>query len=136
MRWMRALIPALLWLGACAHARPQVTDTVNTPPDIANLVTLVPPGDVRYREAPVYIDSIRKEELKDRTIILVKGHFQNGCTQLLKASHRVEDDTLHLFLKGWRPAGRMCTQALQPFSYIYDRVPPDTLEHIQSFSYE
>lgn len=136
MSWVRAFIPALLLLGACAHARSQTKDTVSTKPDIPNLVQIVPPGDARYRPAPVYVDSLAPYATENGDVLLVKGHFPNGCTQLLKAGHRIEGDTLFLRLRGWQPVDRMCTQALQPFSFIYDRVPPDSLAHIRSFEYE
>jgi hypothetical protein len=101
--------------------------------NIGNLVSLTAPqGD--YDNSIVYINQISKVKYEGKLVLLVQGNFPNGCTELLRSSHKmVGDATLRINLEGWKPSDRMCTQALVPFSYIYDQLPPNEIRTLDTY---
>lgn len=98
-----------------------------------HLVDLVPPEKQQAREnSKIYIDSVRVVSFDDAKALLVSGNFPDGCTHLGQVSHAFENGKLRLKLMAWRDPDMMCTQALTPFSYVYEKVPAEKIETISS----
>lgn len=66
-----------------------------------------------------YIETIRKVKFKGNQALLIKGNLPDGCSKLYQAKAIIDDSTLVMDIKTWKPQHLMCTQALVPFSFIY-----------------
>jgi len=82
----------------------------------------------------LYIDSVKMIDYKKNKALLISGNMANGCTYLREASHTVEGDSLKLSMTTWQPADKMCSQALVPFSFIYDDFPQEKLNGKKTMS--
>ncbi|MGM0587696.1 MAG: hypothetical protein ACQETE_04745 [Bacteroidota bacterium] len=104
--------------------------------DLQNLVSLTEP-DADHAESVIYINQISKVKYNGKLVLLVQGNFPNGCAQLLGANHKIIDSgTFRIELTGWKPTDRMCTQALVPFSYIYDQISAEEIQKLDSYLIE
>lgn len=125
MKYLSVFISILL-IAACA-------DSDNTQqPKYENLTELSPPETQDYTQSKVYVDSVKIVDRENQKALLIYGNFSNGCTKLHKVSHSVENDYLQLSLTGWQPEGKMCSQALVPFSFIYEQVPQEQIESFET----
>lgn len=102
--------------------------------DYPNLVNLSEPESNRYSDSRVYVDSVQLARLEEQPVLVIHGDFPDGCTHLRDVSHIVENNQLLLALKTWRDPDQMCTQALKPFTYIYEELSIEKLEEIDSLS--
>jgi inhibitor of cysteine peptidase len=59
------------------------------------------------------------ESLPVQVSVTVEGNLADGCTQLSGTEQEVEGNTIKLIVLTARPADRMCTQALVPFSQSF-----------------
>jgi inhibitor of cysteine peptidase len=59
------------------------------------------------------------EALPAQVSVTVEGNLADGCTQLSGTEQEVDGDTIRLNVLTARPADRMCTQALVPFSQTF-----------------
>ncbi|MDZ7716034.1 MAG: hypothetical protein U5J95_07465 [Balneolaceae bacterium] len=100
-------------------------------PSYQNLVEVVPP-DSNQKESKVYIDSVEIVSHKNAKAFLIQGSFPDGCTKLKSASHNMSEGTFFISLKAWRNPDSMCTQALTPFSFIYDKVAQENISGLSS----
>ncbi len=66
-----------------------------------------------------YIDTIQKVTFQGNQALLVKGNLPDGCSKLYESKATINDSTLTLHIKTWKPQHLACTQALVPFSYLY-----------------
>lgn len=89
-------------------------------PAYPHLVQLQKPVQVPHQAGKAYIDSLTQITVDNRKALLISGHFADGCTNLSRVSHQSDSTGLRLKITAWRNTERMCTQALVPFSYIYD----------------
>jgi len=98
---------------------------------IPHLITAQQPDVDQYRTVNVYIDSVRIYEHDGQKVLLIKGNLPNPCSTLKPVSHEITDPKhLQLKVEAWQPEDKMCTQVLQPFAYLYDKVPADQLSQI------
>jgi len=97
-----------------------------------NLVTLNFPQQQKEDSSVVYIDSVHIITRNKANSLMISGSFPDGCTQLKQAEHNIADNQLNLTLKAWRDSDKMCTQALTPFSFIYDKIDEGTLSAFSS----
>lgn len=100
--------------------------------DYPHLIELTEPENDRYAESKIYVDSVEHAYLDKESVLLIHGEFPDGCTYLREASHTLEDDQLELSLKSWRDRDEMCTQALEPFSFIFEDITADELENLDT----
>lgn len=96
-----------------------------------NLVEVVPP-EGNQEKSKVYIDSVEIVSHKNAKAFLIQGSFPDGCTKLKSARHSISEGTLAINLKAWRNPDSMCTQALTPFSFIYDKVAQENISGLSS----
>ncbi|SHE82243.1 hypothetical protein SAMN05443144_103254 [Fodinibius roseus] len=115
------LATAAFWvIGACASTdNKEQSDTADSYP---HLIELKEPNKTASQPGKVYIDSVRHITSGAHEGLLIAGNLSDGCTHLKSVNHRIEEDTLILELSAWRNTGAMCTQALVPFSYIYEKL--------------
>ncbi|SMO60910.1 hypothetical protein [Fodinibius sediminis] len=118
---------SLILLGGCASSEhKQQTD--DGKPAYPDLVELKDPETTPHQNGKVYVDSVRQVTVKSREALLISGSLADGCTHLASIDHRIAGQTLIIELSAWRNADRMCTQALVPFSFIYDKLKPEELK--------
>jgi hypothetical protein len=105
----------------------------NIPRDsLDNLIELQEPGDQPHEPSKVYIDSVRKLKVDKQLVLVIRGSFPDGCSYLESVDHNIDNGDLYLELDAWRDAEKMCTQALSPFTYIYDKITEDELSEYSS----
>lgn len=99
-----------------------------------NLVKLEKPKKSAVKKGKVYIDSVKKVTKDSQKALLISGNFADGCTHLKSVTHRTKDDSLMLELSSWRDPEAMCTQALTPFSFIYEELSDTKLSNYSQVS--
>ncbi|WP_265790156.1 hypothetical protein [Fodinibius salicampi] len=108
----------------CASSDPKLTDSY------PNLTELQQPEDTPHQEGKVYIDSLKQITIEKENALLISGKLADGCTHLRTVSHQeTKDNSLHLQVTAWRHTDKMCTQALVPFSYIYQELSNSQIIH-------
>lgn len=90
------------------------TDTL---PDIMSIEMPDTP-DIVVHDA--YIHSMEKVKYKGKKVLLIRGSLPNGCSKLYHVKKAIDGETLTLTIETWRPKHKVCTQALKPFTFIYD----------------
>lgn len=128
MKLLAFLLATAIIIVSCASSD---TDD-NNKKKFENLVTLQPPGKAEVKEASIYIDSVTVIQQEANKALLVSGSFPDGCTHLRQASHSRKDQVLHLSIKAWRDPEMMCTQALTPFSFIYNKLSEEDLKALST----
>ncbi len=108
-------------LTACSTSEPDNTEQ----PEYENLTELRAPETQNYESSKVYIDSVSVIEQG----LLISGNLPDGCSRLHKASHSMQGDSVKISITAWRPTNQMCTQALTPFSFIYQDITQQKLEN-------
>ena len=118
LRWFLLIVLSIFFLTGCASSdnKSEKKQKKSYP----NLVQLQQPGDAPPEQGKVYIDSVAQVTTAGGPGLLISGDFADGCTHLQSVTHRVQNDSLSLELSAWRSADDMCTQALVPFTYIYE----------------
>lgn len=115
----------LLFLLASCTSTEQDYDPEST---FENLVSIEAPQPNQQKEkSQLYLDSAEKFRHQNKTVILIRGSFPDGCTRLESARHSVVNDSLKINLHAWRNPSLMCSQALTSFSYIYTDIPETLL---------
>ncbi|MCW9707437.1 hypothetical protein [Fodinibius salsisoli] len=99
-----------------------------------NQVQLTEPGAIPYTPGKVYIDAIKQISTGASDGLLISGSFSDGCTHLQAVLHNIEDDSLSLKISAWRNKEAVCTQALVPFSFIYDKLSSQQLNSYSQVS--
>lgn len=127
MKYLSLCILLVLMIG-CAKSESGNAQQTTYP----NLTQLSPPDIQEYTDSKVYVDSVKVIDRDNQKALLIYGNLSNGCTRLHKASHSIENDFLQLTLTGWQPEGKMCSQALVPYSFIYEQVPQEQLERFET----
>lgn len=118
----RALLFIAFILTACASSPPVQHAR------FLNRLELSPPGNNQAAiPAALYIRSVQVVNWHRAKALLISGKLPNGCARLKKAVITGNNDSLHLKLRAWQPAEATCTQALVPFSFIFDQFPPQKL---------
>lgn len=102
--------------------------------DYPNLVDIEAPATDRYSDSRTYVDSVEYARLEEQPVLVVHGDFPDGCTHLREASHEAGSNRFELTLKAWRDPEQSCTQALVPFTFIYDRFETEELEGLDSLT--
>ncbi|MEL7833794.1 hypothetical protein [Fodinibius sp. Rm-B-1B1-1] len=101
---------------------------------LEHLVAIEQPDDEPNEMAKVYIDSLKTIQHNNTRSLLIHGTFPDGCTKLRAVSHHLDGDSLSMDISAWRNPNMMCTQALTPFSYLYDGITEEELNsHKQIF---
>src|SRR5699024_987739 len=119
--WLAVL--TIVHLAGCTTSTP-VAQKAYEP----HLMPLHPPNEGQaVTSYPAHIDTVRIIEKDHQKALLVSGKLPNGCAKLGKAKI-IASDTLTLQLWAWQPEELMCTQALVPFSFIFDGLPQKQLE--------
>jgi hypothetical protein len=100
----------------------KVTSTVKSITDdsLTNLHTIQSPNTTNIIIRQAYINSIEKVTYKDKKVLLIKGDLPDGCCQLYNVHKAIDGDTLSLAINTWKQKDKVCTQALKPFTFIYD----------------
>ncbi|WP_372636151.1 hypothetical protein [Fodinibius sp.] len=115
------LATVAFWVvGGCAS--PDNKEQSDTADSYPHLIELKEPGKTARQAGRVYIDSVRQITTESHEGLLIAGNLSDGCTHLKSVNQRIEGDTLILKLSTWRNTDAMCTQALVPFSYIYEEL--------------
>ena len=109
-------------LAACSSSN---SDTDNSPTEHPNQTLLNPPESQQYDQSRVYIDSVSIVEQG----LLISGNLPDGCSKLHEVSHSLQNDSLSISLSAWKPADKMCTQAVTPFSFTYKKIGRDQLQN-------
>lgn len=117
---------ALFVIGGCASSENNKQQSDATDSSYPNLIELKKPGEKQHQQAKVYIDSVKQITTDSKKALLISGNLPDGCTHLESVSHHTEDHSLVLDVSTWRDTGAICTQALVPFSFIYEK--PDAEE--------
>lgn len=117
---------SLFVIDGCASAdnKKKRSDTADSYPD---LIELKKPSRNARQTGKVYIDSVKQITTESKEALLIAGKLADGCTHLQSVHHRVEDHTLILELSTWRDTEAMCTQALVPFSFIYEELDSEEI---------
>lgn len=121
---LRAALILSLIAVACSSSEPEQQQ-----PEYPNLISLNPPENQQVDSSKIYIDSVKLVDYNQEKALLISGNLSNGCTYLRDASHTMTADSLKLSLTAWKPADKMCTQALVPFSFLYKELPAQKLEN-------
>ena len=95
---------------------------------LENLVRIQQPDGEPNESAKVYIDSVKSIWHNNTRSLLIHGTFPDGCTKLRDVSHRINNTFLYMDIKAWRNPDMMCTQALTPFSYLYEHLTEEELD--------
>lgn len=90
-------------------------------------MALTKPGDAPHIPGKIYIDSVKQVSQNDTKTLLVSGSFSDGCTHLESMSHSITDSVIILKITAWREKEAVCTQALVPFSFLYDKLSSQEL---------
>lgn len=126
----------LMLLSACDKHKVSKKETTNLPKDSTTSSARIQPPSVAADQIPnlkqiehptvekiavgqAYIDTIQKITFQGNPALLVKGNLPDGCSKLYESKAIIDDSTLTLLIKTWKPQHIACTQALVPFSYIY-----------------
>jgi len=123
MMLFRSVLCVVMLAMACSSSRSNKNQ-----PRFSNLITLNPPGKQKTVASKIYVDSVKFIDYKKEKALLISGNMANGCTYISEASHTSTDETLQLSLKAWKPADKICSQALVPFSFIYDKLSQQELD--------
>lgn len=125
-RFCLLAVISLFMIGGCASAdnKKKRSDTADS---YSNRIELKKPSGNSLQTGKVYIDSVTQVTTKSKEALLIAGKLADGCTHLQSVNHRTEDHTLILELSTWRDAEAMCTQALVPFSFIYEKLDAEEL---------
>lgn len=123
------LLVFLIALAGCASSQSDQNQ-----PQYPNLVSVNPPNGQKNSPSKAYIDSVKMIDHKGNKALLISGNMANGCTYLLKATHTAADDSLSISLTAWKPADKICSQALVPFSFIYDELSAEELNKRNTMS--
>lgn len=78
--------------------------------------------EMETQPSQVYIDSVKAANQSGQKVLKLFGNYPDGCTHLEEVTHQIKNGEIHLQLFARRPADAMCTQALVPFSFIYDKL--------------
>lgn len=117
--YLLAAISLCIMAGCASSDQKQHNEAETSYP---NLTELKEPGQNPHKEGTTYIDSVKEVTVDSKDALLIAGNLADGCTHLESVSHAIEGDTLTLHLSVWRDAEAMCTQALVPFSFIYEEL--------------
>lgn len=110
------LLAGIIMAGGCASSEKNDAHKKG----YVNLVEVRAPEQQNHEDSKVYIDSVQFIDDNNRRVLLISGNFPDGCTHLGQASHTTHTGKVELSLSAWRDPDMMCTQALTPFSFIYD----------------
>lgn len=99
-----------------------------------NLITVNTPENQSMEASNAYIDSVKIIDYKKEKALLITGNLANGCTYLKEVSHTANGNALAIILKTWKPADKICSQALVPFSFIYNEMTSTELKRKDSVS--
>lgn len=94
---------------------------------LENLATIEQPDAEPNEAAKIYVDSLKTIQHNNSRALLIHGTFPDGCTKLRAVAHHIDGDSLYMDITGWRNPNMMCTQALKPFSYLYDAISEEEL---------
>lgn len=116
---------SLCIMGSCASSDQKQHNEAGT--SYPNLTELKESGQNSHKEGTAYIDSVKQITTNSKKALLIAGNLADGCTHLESVSHTTEGDSLILNLSIWRNTEAMCTQALVPFSFIYEELDEEML---------
>ena len=127
------ILTSLFIISSCASSgkEDQQSKAQNAYP---NLVKLQKPKKSTAEPGKAYIDSVKKVTDNSQAALLISGNFADGCTHLESVTHSTQNDSLALELSTWRDPDAMCTQALTPFSFIYDGMDGEKLSSYSQVS--
>lgn len=127
MRMSALLLVLVIFITSCVSSEKNSENM----PSYQNLVEVVTPKE-NQQESRVYIDSVQAVNHEGNKALLIQGSFPDGCTKLKSASHSMNEGILSISLKAWRDPDSMCTQALTPFSFIYDEIDRENISGLSS----
>ena len=113
MKHLSVCLFMIFAVAACSSpkTKPETENTQQYP----DLTQLSKPGTQDYDQSKISVDSVKTVEQG----LLIAGALPDGCSKLREASHAMQGDTLRINLSAWKPADKMCTQVLTPFTFIY-----------------
>ncbi len=97
----------------------QIQSPTITADQIPDLKEIEHPTVEKIVVGQAYIDTIQKVTFQGNQALLIKGNLPDGCSKLYESKATINDSTLTLHIKTWKPQHLDCTQALVPFSYLY-----------------
>lgn len=128
MKYILLLLLSFLTVAGCSSSDNNRIDSQ----ELSDIVTLNPPKDQSADSAVIYVDSAEIVTHNNSLALLISGDFPDGCTQLEKAEHKWLDDNLSLTVSAWRDPNLSCTQALTPFSFIYEQLSEQELTQLDT----
>ncbi|MEX0995319.1 MAG: hypothetical protein WD599_07285 [Balneolaceae bacterium] len=88
--------------------------------NLTNLVSVERPASSQeITEQRVFVDEVSWGEREGTSYILIRGNFPNPCCRLHEVTESVSGNEIQLSMTAWQPAGTMCSQVLEPFSYLH-----------------
>ncbi|HKJ33688.1 MAG TPA: hypothetical protein VKA34_17765 [Balneolales bacterium] len=87
---------------------------------LSHLERIEMPNTANIAIHQAYITSMEKVKYNGKKVLLVRGHLPDGCSKLYHVTKSIDDQTLTLTINTWKPKHKVCTQALKPFTFIYD----------------
>ena len=127
------ILTSLFIICSCASSSKDDQQS-NSQSEYPNLVELQTPKKSTVESGKAYVDSVKKVTNDSQTALLISGNFADGCTHLESVTHSTQNDSLALELSTWRDPDAMCTQALTPFSFIYDDMDGEELSNYSQIS--
>lgn len=119
----------LFGLITCRSSEQPITEE----PSMDNLPNLVeteqPPFSQEVTEQGVSIEDVERVNHEGVDFLLIHGNFPNPCCHLDEVSQSISGNEIQLTLTAWQPADAMCSQVLEPFSYLHplpDSLDPET----------
>lgn len=128
MKYILLLLLSCLTVGGCSSSDNNRIDSR----ELSDIVTLNPPANQSADSAVIYIDSATIVNHNNGLALLISGDFPDGCTQLKRVEHKWPDEQLSLTLSAWRDPDLSCTQALTPFSFIYEQLSEQELKKLDT----
>lgn len=128
-KWMLILLTGLIVAPACASSQDTFSMLKEKYPD---LIQVTSPEKEKVQPSKIYIDSVRVISVDNRKALLIRGNLPDGCTHIGSIDHTITETLLSLSIDAWRDPGQICTQALVSFSFIYQKLPEETLDKYRS----
>ena len=87
---------------------------------LSNVISIVSPNtsDIVLHQA--YLHSLEKVKINGKHVLLIRGDLPDACSKLYHVNKAIDGETLTLTISTWKPKNVNCTQALKPFTFIYD----------------
>jgi len=84
-----------------------------------NLISAQAPDRTDILNVPVYVDHVEILIINQSPFVLIQGNLPTPCYNLNTPEENIQNGNLNLILYAWQPLDTICTQVLQPFSFLH-----------------